>query len=169
MLRLALMIAAGYVYGIPGLLLVIASTVVGSQIAFTIARRHGRTLIDRIAPPQVVARWDQAARYQGVLFYYLAFVLPIFPSDLMCYVAGLATISPRRFLVANLLGRTTCAVFLTAIGIYGMAPPLWFWGSAVACIVALYAGWRTVSGRTARLPLRQPPTSQFTAQLGLEP
>ena len=54
-----------------------------------------------------------------IIFYFFAFVLPIFPSDLMCYVAGLATISPKHFLIANILGRTCCAVFVTLIGIYG--------------------------------------------------
>lgn len=137
----ALMVTAGYVYGGLGLLIVIASTVIGSQIAFTIARRYGRGLIDKLAAPAIIERWNRTAQHQGVIFYFFAFVLPIFPSDLMCYVAGLATISPKRFLLANILGRTCCAVFVSLIGIYGMQPPVEFWIVSILAVSAVFAGW----------------------------
>ena len=137
----ALMVTAGYVYGAIGLTVVITSTILGSQIAFMIARIYGRELIYKLASPEILQRWDGIAKHQGSLFYFFSFVLPIFPSDLMCYVAGLSTISPRRFFVANVLGRTCCAVFITLIGIYGMNPPLWFWALALTVISAFFAGW----------------------------
>jgi uncharacterized membrane protein YdjX (TVP38/TMEM64 family) len=137
----ALMVTAGYVYGSLGLWIVIASTIFGSQIAFLIARRYGRDFIYKVASSEILERWDGIARHQGILFYFFSFVLPIFPSDLMCYVAGLSTISARRFLIANILGRTCCAVFITLIGIYGMHPPVWFWVVAIVAISAFSAGW----------------------------
>lgn len=137
----ALMVTAGYVYGGLGLTVVITSTILGSQAAFMIARKYGRGLIYKLASPEVLQRWDGVAKHQGILFYFFSFVLPIFPSDLMCYVAGLSTISPRRFFVANVLGRTCCAVFITLIGIYGMNPPVWFWALALTIISAFFAGW----------------------------
>jgi len=137
----ALMVTAGYVYGKLGLLIVIASTVIGSQVAFTIARWYGRDLINKLASPQIIERWNKAAQHQGIVFYFFAFVLPIFPSDLMCYVAGLATISPKQFLISNILGRTCCAVFVTLIGIYGMHPPVEFWIVAIVAISVFFAGW----------------------------
>lgn len=137
----ALMVTAGYVYGATGVWIVIASTILGSQVAFLIARRYGRGLIHKLASPVVIDRWDRTARHQGILFYFFSFVLPIFPSDLMCYVAGLATISSRRFFIANVLGRTCCAVFVTLIGVYGMNPPIWFWIAAVLGISTFFGGW----------------------------
>ena len=137
----ALMVTAGYVYGGLGLFIVIASTVIGSQIAFTVARWYGRDLINKLASPAVIERWNKTAQHQGLIFYFFTFVLPIFPSDLMCYVAGLATISPKRFLLANLLGRTCCAVFVSLIGIYGMHPPVEFWIVSVFAVSILFAGW----------------------------
>ncbi|MDK1029459.1 MAG: TVP38/TMEM64 family protein [Anaerolineae bacterium] len=136
-----LMVTAGYVYGTLGLFVTITSTILGSQIAFLVARHFGRSLIFRIAPPKIINRWDGAARNQGILFYFFSFVLPIFPSDLMCYVAGLSTISPRRFFVANLLGRIFTAVFVTLIGVYGMHPPVQFWLVAIAGMLVLFLGW----------------------------
>jgi len=137
----ALMVTAGYVYGGLGLFVVMASTILGSQIAFLIARWYGRDLINKLASPEMMARWNQTAQHQGILFFFFSFVLPIFPSDLMCYVAGLATISPRRFLVANILGRTCCAVFITLIGIYGMHPPIEFWVIAGLVGLTFCIGW----------------------------
>ena len=137
----ALMVTAGYAYGVTGLLVIIFSTILGSQIAFFIARRYGRSLIYKLASSQIIERWDGMARNQGVMFYFFAFVLPIFPSDLMCYVAGLGTIPARRFLVSNILGRTVVAVSITLIGMYGLNPPLWFWVIAIGGILALFIGW----------------------------
>jgi uncharacterized membrane protein YdjX (TVP38/TMEM64 family) len=119
----------------------LTSTILGSQIAFLVARRYGRSQIYRFVSPQVIERWDKVAKHQGIPFYFFAFVLPIFPSDLMCYVAGLSTISPRRFFVANLMGRTCCAVFITLIGIYGMHPPIQFWLFSLTALAVFFLGW----------------------------
>jgi len=137
----ALMVTAGYVYGGLGLFIVITSTILGSQVAFMVARWYGRNLINKLASSEIIERWNKAAQHQGIVFYFFSFVLPIFPSDLMCYVAGLATISPKHFFIANILGRTCCAVFVTLIGIYGMHPPVAFWIVSVLVICTFFAGW----------------------------
>lgn len=137
----ALMVTAGYAYGILGLFVTLSSTILGSQIAFLIARKYGRSLIYRLASREVIERWDKVAKNQGTLFYFFSFVLPIFPSDLMCYVAGLCTISPKRFFIANFMGRTCCAVFITLIGIYGTHPPVQFWIISVVALAVLFFGW----------------------------
>jgi len=137
----ALMVTAGYVYGLTGLFVIIVSTILGSQIAFFIARQYGRNLIYKLASPQIIDRWDGMARNQGIMFYFFSFVLPIFPSDLMCYVAGLGKISARHFLVANALGRTVVAIGITIIGMYGLNPPLAFWFIFIGGMLALFIGW----------------------------
>jgi uncharacterized membrane protein YdjX (TVP38/TMEM64 family) len=138
----ALMMTGGYVYGfVEGILITTISTVIASQAAFLIARIHGRKVIDRLASPGIIQRWDRMAANQGALFYFFAFVLPIFPSDLMCYVAGLGKISPRRFFVANLSGRALCAISITMIGAFGFQPPVWFWIVALGSMTAFFAGW----------------------------
>ena len=158
----ALMVTAGYVYGMTGLFVIIVSTILGSQIAFFIARQYGRNLIYKLASPQIIERWDSMARNQGIMFYFFAFVLPIFPSDLMCYVAGLGKISARRFLVANALGRTIVAIGITIIGMYGLNPPLAFWLVFIGGMLALFIGW-FVFKRRKGMKLDQPCTCQASA------
>lgn len=145
----ALMLAGGYVYGFAlSLIITLGSTVLGSQIAFSIARRFGRSLIYRLASHQVIERWDRLAANQGGLFYFFAFVLPIFPSDLMCYVAGLGTVSPRRFFLANVSGRLVCAAFITLVGSYGLQMPVAFWAAVILALVILYGSWRFYSWKS---------------------
>lgn len=137
----ALMVTAGYVYGMLGLVIVVTSTILGSEIAFFIARRYGRGLIYKLASQKTIDKWDKAAHNQGILFYFFSFLLPIFPNDLMCYVAGLATISPKHFFIANVLGRTCTAVIVTMIGMYGLNPPAWFLVALALAVIGLFAGW----------------------------
>lgn len=138
-----LMIAGGYAYEFwPSFLISLSSTVLGSQIAFLIARRWGRALVHRLASKSVIERWDGLADRQGALFYFFSFVLPIFPSDLMTYVAGLGTISPRRFFVANICGRLVAASVLTLIGARGSNMPIIFWVAILAGMALLFIGWR---------------------------
>lgn len=158
----ALMITAGYVYGGLGMLVVITSTILGSQIAFFIARNYGRSLIYKLASHQIIERWDGMARNQGTMFYFFSFVLPIFPSDLMCYVAGLGKISPRAFLVANILGRSVVAVSITLIGMYGMNPPLAFWLIAIGGLAALFIGW-IIFKKRKDMKLEEPQPCQASA------
>jgi uncharacterized membrane protein YdjX (TVP38/TMEM64 family) len=138
----ALMMAGGYVYGFAtGVTVTAVSTILASQAAFLLARAYGRSLINRLASPQIIERWDRLSANQGTLFYFFAFVLPIFPSDLMCYVAGLGKISPRRFFIANLFGRSLVAISITLIGSFGFQPPAWFWIVMIGSLVVFFSGW----------------------------
>ncbi len=138
----ALVFAGGYVFGFwEALGITIPVAVIGSQIAFYLARRYGRPLAYRLATQKAVDRWEAISRNQGILFYFLAFNLPIFPSDAMCYVAGLATISPRNFFIANVLGRSVSTVFTVMVGAYGVNLPPIFWVVVLVVVIGFYVGW----------------------------
>ena len=138
----ALMMAGGYLYGpFMAITIISASTILGSQVAFTVARRYGRQLVYRLAKAKSIERWDRIAERQGAWFFFFAFVLPIFPSDLMCYVAGLGKVSARGFLAANIAGRMLCAVAFTLIGSYGFRPPWQFLALLFVGMVMLFAAW----------------------------
>lgn len=138
----ALVFAAGYVFGfLPTLLVTIPVAVLSSQFAFFLARRYGKPIAYRLASQKAIDRWEGMARHQGILFYFLAFNLPVFPSDAMCYVAGLGTISGLRFLAANFLGRIVSTTFTVAVSAYGFNMPTWFWVAVVIVVISFYFGW----------------------------
>jgi len=143
-----LVLAGAYVFGfIPTLLITIPSAIVTSQLAFYLARWAGRPIAYRLASRKVIERWEQISANQGILFYFLSFVLPIFPSDAMCYVAGLGIISSGRFFVANIFGRSTSTLFTVLVGAHGFDLPPVLWAATTLLIIGFYFGWLYYSNK----------------------
>lgn len=145
-----LMISGGYVYGFaPAFLVSLVATVGGSQIAFVLARWAGRPVVERLAPADLLARWNRLSDQKGLVFFLFAFMLPIFPADVMNYVAGLSSLSFGRFFIANLLGRLPGVILMTAIGAYGfeLSSREWLIILALAAPVTLVV-WRYGLART---------------------
>jgi uncharacterized membrane protein YdjX (TVP38/TMEM64 family) len=150
----ALMVACGYVYGFwGGFLISWVSLVVGSELAFLLVRIYGRSFAERWVSPEVLARWDKSAQGQGVGFFSIMLVMPLVPNDAMCYVAGLGTISHKKFFVATLLGRGMACVLTSAAGALGGS--LTWQGWAIILILFALVGiiWQIVQRRFSKLPV----------------
>jgi uncharacterized membrane protein YdjX (TVP38/TMEM64 family) len=140
----ALMVASGYVYGFSrGILITWASLVAGGQMAFWLARRYGRPFAEKWISPSVLNRWDKSAAGRGIPFYVITLVMPFFPNDAMCYVAGLGNMSNRRFLVANALGRGIASFLTVVVGAFSERVPSLIWIAIIGFIVLGTAGWIT--------------------------
>lgn len=138
----ALMIASGYIYGfIGGILITWTSLVLGGQIAFWLSRKFGRPFAEKWIAPATLDRWDKSAAGQGVAFYVITLVMPLIPNDAMCYVAGLGNMEPRRFLLANMLGRGIASILTVTVGAYVNQIPALIWVFLVGFIVLGVAGW----------------------------
>ncbi|MBK8988097.1 MAG: TVP38/TMEM64 family protein [Chloroflexi bacterium] len=147
----ALMVGGGYVLGFATAFWInLAATVLGSQFAFLLARWAGRPLVEKLAPVDMLNKWYDVSSRKGLLFFLFAFMIPIFPADVMNYIAGLSSLSARRFFVANLLGRLPGVVLMTAVGAYGfqLSTSVWI-GIAIAGIVMLSA-WRIFFGQKSQ-------------------
>ena len=138
----ALMIASGYIYGfIGGILITWTSLVLGGQIAFWLSRKFGRPFAEKWIAPATLDRWDKSAAGQGMAFYVITLVMPLIPNDAMCYVAGLGSIEPRRFLLANMLGRGIASILTVTVGAYVNQIPALIWVFLVGFVVLGVAGW----------------------------
>lgn len=138
----ALMIASGYIYGfIGGILITWTSLVVGGQIAFWLSRKFGRPFAEKWIAPATLDRWDRSAAGQGVAFYVITLVMPFIPNDAMCYVAGLGSMEPRRFMLANMLGRGIASILTVTVGAYVDQVPALIWIFIVGFVVLGIAGW----------------------------
>ena len=150
----ALMVACAYLYGFwGGMFLSWISLVAGGEAAFLLARRHGRPFAERWISADILSKWDKAAAGQGIGFYAMSLVLPIFPNDAMCYVGGLAKITPRRFLVSNMLGRGAACLLASLVGAYGSQIPLWGWVLGIAIILAGCIAWLLNKHRFSNDPI----------------
>jgi uncharacterized membrane protein YdjX (TVP38/TMEM64 family) len=143
-----IMIAGGYLYGFTVAFLVThTSTVIASQVAYWLARTYGRPVVGRLASPDLVETWTQRAERQGVVFFLFSFILPIFPSDVMNFVAGLSGLSSRKFLAANFFGRLPTSILLTLIGAQGLRLSPALLAAAVVFTVAAFAVWKKLEPR----------------------
>ncbi|MBE2224451.1 MAG: TVP38/TMEM64 family protein [Anaerolineae bacterium] len=137
------LIAAGYVYGFwPGLILNMICIVAASQLGFALARWTGRPVVDRLVDKNTLDKWYAIGEKQGFMFFTIAFVLPMFPTDMMNFVAGLTGIRGTQFLAANILGRLPGAIMLTMIGAYGIRFAAWHW-----VVIGVFAATVYITGR----------------------
>ena len=84
--------------------------ILGSVIAFFLARKYGAGLVRSLFPEKTYKKWaDRVARsksYSTILF--LGMLLPVFPDDYFCYITGLTEMRFRKFLLIILLGKPWC-------------------------------------------------------------
>jgi uncharacterized membrane protein YdjX (TVP38/TMEM64 family) len=138
----ALMVASGYIYGFTGgIFITWASLVIGGQMAFWLARRYGRPFAEKWVSPATLDRWDKSAAGQGIAFYIVTLVMPFFPNDAMCYVAGLGHMSTRRFLVANAFGRGIASVLTVIVGAFADQIPALIWVAVAGFVILGVIGW----------------------------
>jgi len=138
----ALMVASGYIYGFSGgILITWGSLVLGGQMAFWLARRYGRPFAEKWIASTTLDRWDKSSAGQGIPFYVITLVMPFFPNDAMCYVAGLGSMTHRRFLIANTLGRGIASLLTVVIGAFSEQIPGLLWMAIIGFIILGVIGW----------------------------
>lgn len=137
-------LANGYLYGVvAGTLYSLIGVVLGSALAMGLGRRFGRPLVVRLVGEENVARWDRIASGRGVLFFFLVFLLPLVPDDIVSFIIGLTSLSIPRMLVLSSLGRLPGLIVASWIG--ANAPSLPWWGLVLLASGAAglaYGAWR---------------------------
>ncbi|MCS7286721.1 MAG: TVP38/TMEM64 family protein [Anaerolineae bacterium] len=129
-------VAGGYIFG-PwfGTVYSMIGTILGSILAITLARKFGRPLVERFVAKETLARVDELTVKAGIWFFFIAFLLPFFPDDALCFLAGLSSIPIPWLLAAIIIGRlpgVAASAFLGA-GISRLPPEF----IAVALILGL--------------------------------
>lgn len=99
-----------------GLLLTMLGLTVGSALAMAASRLVGEALVRRFVSPAILAKFDRLTSADGAWGYFLIFLLPTFPDDAICFMAGLTRLPLRRLLPACMLGRLPGMAMLTLVG-----------------------------------------------------
>jgi uncharacterized membrane protein YdjX (TVP38/TMEM64 family) len=96
----------GYLFGrVPGTVYSMTGVVIGSYVVFVLARRYGRSAVLRLLDEDLVTRFERFGEKNGRLTLFAFFLLPTFPDDALCALAGLWPIGTRTFLVLLVVGR----------------------------------------------------------------
>jgi uncharacterized membrane protein YdjX (TVP38/TMEM64 family) len=134
----------GYLYGIwLGTLYSMAGLALGTTLAMALGRWLGRPLVERLAKPEALARWDRIADRQGPLFFFLVFLFPFVPDDVACFLVGLSPLAIPRMAVLAALGRLPGVFVSCWIGAYATELPRWAWiplGGGAAALAWVF--WR---------------------------
>ncbi|MDD4797877.1 MAG: TVP38/TMEM64 family protein [Eubacteriales bacterium] len=127
----------------PGVLLSVSAMVLGSATAFFLARRFGRPLVRALVGEAVMTKYVDALAGRGMGVLFMMFLLPFFPDDALCFIAGLTALPFAAFLLAILVTRPAGLIFSSLVGAGVIAVPVWGWVSiAVLSAVFLWASWK---------------------------
>lgn len=137
--------AGGYLFDwLPALIYSTIGCAIGFTIVFFLSRKLGRPFIEYFFSKKHIERFDYIAENNGVLVLFLIFLIPIFPDDLICYIAGLTSIPIRTLVLISLLGRfpSTLLISLTGAGLAESNTNLVVVVSVIMVIVMGVAYWQ---------------------------
>ena len=112
------------VYSLIGILL-------GSATAFFIGRKFGNRAAGWLVGEETLAKWQKKLKGKDNLFLTCAFVLPFFPDDILCLIAGMSTMPTRYFFIVILLSRAI-GIIATCYSIDFIPLDTW-WGITIWC------------------------------------
>lgn len=120
-------LAGVLIYGpLQAALLSLAGIMLGSVLAFWLGRAFGKKLVVFMVGKESCEKWTKFlsnAKYS----FFVMMLLPIFPDDVLCLVAGLTDMSWTFFVVTNLISRPI-GIFLTCYLGSGTLIPYHGWG-----------------------------------------
>lgn len=129
-------LAGGALFGLwGGFLISTAGLVLGSVVAFGLARFFGRPLVERLVKPELVNRYIDTVAERHFLLLLLIFLFPFFPDDALCLIAGISALPFHVFLLLVLIGRPPGMFVSSLVGSGIAVVPWWGW-----VIIALASG-----------------------------
>lgn len=141
-------VAGGALFGVwLGFFLSAIGIVVGSILAFLLGRFLGRRLLIKFAGEANYLKYSKIFNSNASWTLLIIFLVPIFPDDLLCILAGASPLTLRRFIALVLIGRLP-GVFVTNLVGAGLLTlpnlviPWWVWLVVALCVAGLvYLYW----------------------------
>jgi uncharacterized membrane protein YdjX (TVP38/TMEM64 family) len=107
----------GYVFGVwAGMLYSMIGLILGSGLAFGIAKIFEKEAIERFVSPELRKKFDYLIGHEGVILSFLLFLIPGFPKDTLCYILGLTPMHWGIFLIISTIGRIPGTLMATLQG-----------------------------------------------------
>lgn len=113
-----------------------AGVIIGSSIAFLIGRYCSRPVINWIFGEEKVQKYQNILNGKTSIILFVTLLLPLFPDDLICMMAGVSEIKYRTFLLISLFARGIGLATLSFLG-SGQIIPFSGWGIAVWCVIGI--------------------------------
>lgn len=108
---------------------------IGSIVSFALGRVIGRPYVNWVAgSSQKADEWIKKLKGRENVFLFFAFLLPFFPDDILCAVAGALPVKWITFIIMQLITRTT-SILATMLFMSGEIIPFHSWGLVVLGVV----------------------------------
>lgn len=113
------------------------ATLLGSAAAFILAKKLGRPIVDKFVCNKISDKYERLISKKGTTLLILMFLIPFFPDDALCFLAGMSKISFRRFFIITVLTRPWGILGSTLVG-SGSISLNWFgWAFIIALSVLI--------------------------------
>lgn len=109
----------------------------GSLIAFFIGKRLGVKAVSWLIGEENLNKWRHRIKGKDNLVLSFMFLLPLFPDDILCFVAGISTMS-NRFFIIMVLSTRAISVLGSCYSIAWIPLNTW-WGILCWILIALSA------------------------------
>ena len=134
-----LTIAGAIIYGpLEATLLSLAGILLGSFVAFLLGRTFGKKIVNFMVGKETCNKWRKGlgkAKYSFLVM----MLLPFFPDDILCLVAGMTDMSWDFFAVCQFIARPINIVVTCFVG-SGEIIPYHGWGLVVWGVIILLVG-----------------------------
>lgn len=131
-------LAGGVLFGfLASFLLSAGAVVLGSMTVFFCARLLGQRFADGIVGRKISERYLELIRRKRDVVLILVFLFPFFPDDVICILAGLTTISAKRFLCILVCTRPWGMLVSCAVGSAAFDVP-WYWMAGFGILGILF-------------------------------
>jgi uncharacterized membrane protein YdjX (TVP38/TMEM64 family) len=104
----------------------------GSLIAFTLARLIGRNLVEIFVKKNIIEKYIDSLSGKYTIGLFILFLLPFFPDDALCFIAGLTSITYPIFIVLVLGGRSIGMIFASLTGSGTINIEWWGWAIIIS-------------------------------------
>lgn len=118
----------GSIYSLIGILL-------GSFTAFAVGRFAGYRVVAWLVGKETLDTWLKKIKGKDKIFLSAMFVLPVFPDDVLCFVAGLSSMSFGLFALVIVISRIL-AIFTTSYSVSLIPFDTW-WGLLIWALIAV--------------------------------
>ena len=112
-----------------------------SATAFFIGRKLGYKAVSWIVGEDTLKKWQNKLKGKDNLLLTIMFVLPMFPDDVLCFIAGLSSMSTKYFFIMIIISRLL-AVAGTCYSFEFIPLNTWWglliWGLFIAAIVTAF-------------------------------